>query len=43
MNKITDHEDMITYIIIGIAIGIAIGFVLKAFVDTYIILGNFPI
>ena len=43
MNKITDHEDMITYIIIGIAIGIAIGFVLKTFVDTYTIIGNFPI
>jgi len=43
MSNMSQHEDMITYIIIGIAIGIAIGFVLKAFVDTYIILGNFPI
>ena len=43
MNKITDHEDMITYILIGIAIGIAIGFVLKVFVDTYTIIGNFSV
>ena len=43
MNKITDNEDMISYILIGVAIGIAIGFVLKAFVDTYDLVRSFPI
>ena len=43
MNKITDNEDMISYILIGIAIGIAIGFVLKSIIDTYDLVGSLPI
>ena len=43
MSNMNQHEDMITYILIGVGIGVCIGFVLKVFIDTYIILGNFPI
>ena len=38
-----NSEEEITLIVIGIAIGIAIGFVLKAFVDTYDLVGSLPI
>ena len=43
MMKNTEHEDIITYILIGIGIGVGIGFVLKVFVDTYIIIESLPI
>jgi len=43
MNKITEHDDIVTYILIGIGIGVGIGFVLKVFVDTYIIIESLPI
>ena len=38
-----EHEDIITYILIGIGIGVGIGFVLKAFLDTYAIIERLPI
>ena len=41
--KNTEHDDIITYILIGVGIGIAIGFVLKVFMDTYILIGRLPI
>jgi len=43
MMKNTEHEDIITYILIGIGIGVGIGFVLKVFLDTYIIIESLPI
>ena len=43
MMKNTEHEDIITYILIGIGIGVGIGFVLKAFLDTYAIIESLPI
>jgi len=41
--KNTEHEDIITYILIGIGIGVGIGFVLKVFLDTYIIIESLPL
>jgi len=41
--KNTEHEDIITYILIGIGIGVGIGFVLKVFMDTYVIVERLPI
>tara|TARA_R100001463_G_scaffold73143_7_gene127029 strand:+ start:190 stop:318 length:129 start_codon:yes stop_codon:yes gene_type:complete len=41
--KNTEHEDIITYILIGIGIGVGIGFVLKVFLDTYTIIGSLPL
>jgi len=41
--KNTEHEDIITYILIGIGIGVGIGFVLKIFLDTYIIIESLPL
>jgi hypothetical protein len=43
MMKNTEHEDIITYILIGIGIGVGIGFVLKVFMDTYVIVERLPI
>tara|TARA_E500000331_G_scaffold235162_1_gene225435 strand:- start:141 stop:272 length:132 start_codon:yes stop_codon:yes gene_type:complete len=43
MMKNTEHEDIITYILIGIGIGVGIGFVLKVFLDTYAIIESLPI
>ena len=43
MNNMNQHEDMITSILIGIGIGIGIGFVLKVFIDTYILIEGLPI
>ena len=43
MIKNTEHEDSITYILIGIGIGVGIGFVLKVFLDTYAIIERLPI
>jgi len=43
MMKNTEHEDIITYILIGIGIGVGIGFVLKVFLDTYIIIESLPL
>jgi len=41
--KNTEHEDIITYILIGIGIGVGIGFVLKVFLDTYALIGRLPL
>ena len=41
--KNLSHEEQITLILIGIAIGIGIGFVLKVFVDSYIIIERLPL
>ena len=41
--KNTEHEDIITYILIGIGIGVGIGFVLKVFMDTYTIIESLPL
>jgi len=41
--KNTEHEDIITYILIGIGIGVGIGFVLKVFLDTYIVIESLPL
>ncbi len=41
--KNTEHEDIITYILIGIGIGVGIGFVLKVFLDTYAIIESLPL
>ena len=41
--KNTEHEDIITYILIGIGIGVGIGFVLKVFMDTYALIGRLPL
>jgi len=43
MIKNTEHEDIITYILIGVGIGVGIGFVLKVFVDTYILIERLPL
>ena len=43
MMKNTEHEDIITYILIGIGIGVGIGFVLKVFMDTYTIIESLPL
>ena len=43
MMKNTEHEDIITYILIGIGIGVGIGFVLKVFLDTYALIGRLPL
>ena len=43
MMKNTEHEDIITYILIGIGIGVGIGFVLKVFMDTYALIGRLPL
>ena len=43
MIKNTEHEDSITYILIGIGIGVGIGFVLKVFMDTYTIIESLPL
>ena len=43
MIKNSQHEDIITYILIGIGIGVGIGFVLKVFMDTYVIVERLPI
>ena len=43
MIKNTEHDDIITYILIGVGIGVGIGFVLKVFMDTYILIGRLPI
>jgi len=43
MIKNTEHEDIITYILIGIGIGVGIGFVLKVFMDTYILIRSLPL
>ena len=43
MIKNTEHDDIITYILIGVGIGIAIGFVLKVFMDTYILIWSLPL
>jgi hypothetical protein len=43
MSNMNQHEDMISYILIGVAIGIAIGFLLKVFVDTYNLVESLPI
>ena len=34
MIKNIPHEDIISYILIGVAIGVPIGFVIKVFLDT---------
>jgi hypothetical protein len=39
----SNQEEMISYILIGVAIGIAIGFLLKVFVDTYKLVESLPI
>jgi len=41
--KNLSSEEQITLILIGIAIGIGIGFVLKVFVDSYIIIERLPL
>jgi hypothetical protein len=41
--KNLSHEEQITLILIGIAIGVGIGFVLKVFVDSYIIIEGLPL
>ena len=41
--KNTEHEDIITYILIGIGIGVGIGFVLKVFMDTYTLIERLPL
>ena len=43
MMKNTEHEDIITYILIGIGIGVGIGFVLKVFMDTYTLIERLPL
>ena len=43
MIKNTEHEDIITYILIGIGLGVPIGFVLKVFMDTYTIIESLPL
>ena len=41
--KNIEHDDIITYILIGVGIGVGIGFVLKVFVDTYILIERLPL
>ena len=43
MLKNTEHEDIITYILIGLGLGVPIGFVLKVFLDTYAIVERLPL
>jgi|TARA_B100000475_G_scaffold4067_1_gene3827 hypothetical protein len=43
MIKNTQHEDIVTYILIGIGLGVPIGFVLKVFLDTYAIIESLPL
>ena len=43
MIKNTQHEDVITYIAIGMGLGVPIGFVLKSFLDTYVLIQTLPI
>ncbi len=43
MIKNTQHEDIITYILIGVGLGVPIGFVLKVFLDTYAIIERLPL
>ena len=43
MIKNTQHEDIVTYILIGIGLGVPIGFVLKVFLDTYTIIESLPL
>tara|TARA_R100000995_G_scaffold2199_1_gene1467 strand:- start:110 stop:241 length:132 start_codon:yes stop_codon:yes gene_type:complete len=43
MIKNTEHEDIITYILIGVGLGVPIGFVLKVFMDTYTIIESLPL
>jgi hypothetical protein len=43
MLKNTEHEDIITYILIGIGLGVPIGFVLKVFLDTWTLLESLPL
>ena len=43
MIKNTEHDDIITYILIGVGIGVGIGFVLKVFIDTYAIIERLPL
>ena len=43
MIKNTQHEDIITYILIGVGLGVPIGFVLKVFMDTYTIIESLPL
>ena len=43
MIKNTQHEDIVTYILIGIGLGVPIGFVLKVFMDTYTIIESLPL
>ena len=43
MIKNSQHEDIITYILIGVGLGVPIGFVLKVFMDTYTIIESLPL
>ena len=43
MLKNTEHEDIITYILIGLGLGVPIGFVLKVFLDTWTLLESLPL
>jgi len=43
MIKNTQHEDAITYILIGVGLGVPIGFVLKVFLDTWTLLESLPL
>jgi len=43
MIKNTQHEDAITYILIGVGLGVPIGFVLKVFFDTWTLLESLPL
>ena len=43
MSNMNQHEDIIAYVLIGVGIGVGIGFVLKVFIDTYIIIESLPI
>ena len=43
MIKNTQHEDAITYILIGLGLGVPIGFVLKVFLDTWTLLESLPL
>jgi len=43
MLKNTEHDDIITYILIGVGIGVGIGFVLKVFLDTYTMIERLPL
>ena len=43
MIKNSQHEDIITYILIGVGIGVPIGVVLKVFLDTYALIERLPL